>query len=245
MLSERPGITALRDVSSRKIRLGVDEMLAAELTHQLNQPLAATIAYCRACQRLLRAGTEPMETIIDAMDKAVAQAERAGEIIRRTRDFLTSGEMNVVSVTIADLIAQSAQTTVTGNIPLRFSIAADLPKVMVDALQVEQVLVNLLQNAMDAITSDACPNGEVSVSAAMSQPGWVTISVADNGPGMSAEIAERLFSPFTTTKASGMGLGVFIAREIIQAHGGELIMQARPGGGTVFSFTLPVWTDSP
>jgi two-component system, LuxR family, sensor kinase FixL len=268
--SRRLAVVVIRDISRRKAsearawehrthleqatRLSMSERLAAELAHQLNQPLAAAIGYCRACQRLLRAGSEPMATVIDAMDKAVAQAERAGEIIRSTRDFLASGAMRLETTVVGDLIAEAAgpfaPRYAAANVPLRLAVPAGLPRVAADGLQVEQVLVNLLQNALDAITGDSCPNGEVCVSAAFSTPGWVAITVADNGPGIAADVVERLFSPFTTTKATGMGMGLFIARSIIEAHGGTLVVgsqsgQSRPGRVTTFTFTLPIWTATP
>ena len=224
-------------------RLGAAERLAATLTHQLSQPLASVIGYARASQRLLLSGTEPVATVIDAMDKAAAQAERAGEIIRCTRQFLSQGELRLGVVDVADLVEQTARLSPPPDaghgVALRRTIPADLPAVRADPAQMEQVLVNLLQNALDAVAGRDGKR-EITLDAGRAAPGWIEIAVKDSGPGIADDMAAKLFTPFTTTKPCGMGMGLFIANAIVAAHGGDMRAANRPEGGAVFSFTLPM-----
>ncbi len=232
---------------ARATHLSVSERLATALAHQLNQPLASVIGYAKASQRLLQSGTEPVATVVDAMGKAAAQAERAGEIIRRTREFLSQGEMRIGVVEVADLVEQALSSSPYAghDLTLRRNLPANLPAVTADPLQVEQVLVNLLQNARDAIGESGGRGGgrgEVEIAASLAAPGWIDVSVADSGPGIAPEIVDKLFTPFSTTKSTGMGMGLFIANSIVEAHGGGMRAANRPQGGAVFSFTLPMAT---
>jgi PAS domain S-box-containing protein len=259
----RLAIAVIRDISQRKAsearlwehhavlanaaRLSVSEKLATALAHQLNQPLAAVIGYTRAAQRLLKSGKEPMQSIVDAMDKAVDQTSRCGEIIRRTREFLSSGELQPAPIFVLDLVQEAMQLVTpqytSNGVTLQLAIPTDLPLVEVDPLQVEQVLVNLLNNALDAIVMAASPRREVVLSAAAIGRNWVEVTVRDSGPGIAREIADRLFTAFTTSKSNGMGMGLFIAKSIIEAHGGTIRVDSRPQEGAAFSFTLPTVTD--
>jgi PAS domain S-box-containing protein len=258
----RLAVAVVRDISQRKAsearlwqhqavlanaaRLSVSEKLATALAHQLNQPLTAVIGYTRAAQRLLKNGSEPMENIVDAMDKAVDQTARCGEIIRRTREFLSSGDLQPAPIFVLDLVQEAmhlATPQYTANdVTLQLAIPTDIPLVMVDPLQVEQVLVNLLNNALDAIVMAAAPRREVLLSATAVGPDWVEVTVRDNGPGIARDIAGRLFTAFTTSKANGMGMGLFIAKSIVEAHGGTMRVESTPGEGAAFSFTLPTTT---
>jgi len=259
----RLAVAVVRDISQRKAtearlwehhahlanaaRLSVSEKLATALAHQLNQPLAAVIGYTRAAERLLKNGSEPRQTIVDAMDKAVAQTARCGEIIRRTREFLSSGELQPAPIFVLDLV-QEAMHLVTpqctaNDVLLQLAIPTDLPLVDVDPLQIEQVLVNLLNNALDAIVMAESPRREVLLSAAALDHNWVEITVRDSGPGIARAIADRLFTAFTTSKTNGMGMGLFIAKSIVEAHGGTMRVESSPGEGAAFSFTLPTATE--
>ncbi|MBF0561453.1 MAG: MASE1 domain-containing protein [Alphaproteobacteria bacterium] len=262
--NRRLAVVIIRDISLRKAmdtqlwehqsnlanvaRLSESEKLATVLAHQLNQPLSAVIGYTRASQRLLRGGLEPMETILTAMDKAVVQAERSGDIIRSIRDFLSNGSMNMAPITISGLFDESARVVAhafeASEIALQFDCPASLPPVMADPLQVEQVLVNLLHNAREAITSADSKTRVVQISAKLTpmEPDFVEITVHDSGPGILPDIAENLFTPFTTSKASGMGMGLFIAMSIIEAHGGMMRVASASTTGASFYFTLPIAT---
>ena len=255
----RLAVAVVRDISQRKAtearlwqhhavlanaaRLSVSEKLATALAHQLNQPLAAVIGYTRAAERLLKKGNEPMQNIVEAMGKAVAQTMRCGEIIRRTREFLSSGDLQPAPIFVLDL-AQEAMHLATpqytaNNVTLQLAMPPNLPLVEVDPLQVEQVLVNLLNNALDAIVMAASPRREVVLAATALDPNWVEVTVRDSGPGIDREIADRLFTAFTTSKSNGMGMGLFIAKSIVEAHGGTMRVESNPGEGAAFSFTLP------
>ncbi|MGE5504573.1 MAG: ATP-binding protein [Actinomycetota bacterium] len=258
-------VAVVRDISQRKAsearlwehqadlahasRLSVSEKLATALAHQLNQPLAAVVGYTRASQRLLKVGTEPMATIHEAMDKAVDQALRAGEIIRRTREFLSSGDMTAARVSVAELAGDAARLAAPRyagyDVGLRTAVPEGLPPVEVDPLQIEQVLGNLLNNALEAIVTTRAPIRDVCISATLLRRGWVEFTVKDSGPGIAPEVADRLFKPFTTSKANGMGMGLFIAQSIVEAHGGTMRVESRPGEGTAFSFTLPTAVEEP
>jgi PAS domain S-box-containing protein len=265
-LSDRHlAVAVVRDISQRKAsearlwehqadlaaaaRLSVSEKLATALAHQLNQPLSAVVGYTRASQRLLKAGTEPLATIHEAMDKAVEQAQRAGEIIRRTREFLNSGDLAAERVAIAELAANALKLAAPRyagcDVGLRMAIPENLPAVEVDPLQIEQVLANLLNNALEAIVSTRAPLRDVVIAAGRARPGWIEVTVKDSGPGITPEVAERLFKPFTTSKANGMGMGLFIAQSIVEAHGGAMRVDSRPGEGTAVSFTLPIAPEEP
>jgi PAS domain S-box-containing protein len=255
----RLAVAVVRDISQRKAtearlwqhhavlanaaRLSVSEKLATALAHQLNQPLAAVIGYTRAAERLLKKGNEPMQNIVDAMDKAVAQTTRCGEIIRRTREFLSSGELEPAPIFVLDLVQEAVHLATpqytAHDVSLQLAIPPDLPLVEVDPLQVEQVLVNLLNNALDAIVMAGSLRREVLVAATALDPNWVQVTVQDSGPGISQNIADRLFSAFTTSKSNGMGMGLFIAKSIVEAHGGTMRVDSHPGESTAFSFTLP------
>ena len=258
----RLAIAVVRDISQRKAsearlwqhhavlanaaRLSVSEKLATALAHQLNQPLAAVIGYTRAAERLLKNGNEPMPNIVEAMEKAVAQTIRCGEIIRRTREFLSSGELQPAPIFVLDLIQEAMHLATpqytANNVTLQLSIPTDLPLVEVDPLQVEQVLVNLLNNALDAIVMAESPRREVLLSATALDPNWVEVTVRDSGPGIARNIVDRLFTAFTTSKSNGMGMGLFIANSIVEAHGGTMRVESSPGEGAAFSFTLPTAT---
>ena len=184
-----------------------------------------------------------MQNIVEAMGKAVAQTMRCGEIIRRTREFLSSGDLQPAPIFVLDL-AQEAMHLATpqytaNNVTLQLAMPPNLPLVEVDPLQVEQVLVNLLNNALDAIVMAASPRREVVLAATALDPNWVEVTVRDSGPGIDREIADRLFTAFTTSKSNGMGMGLFIAKSIVEAHGGTMRVESNPGEGAAFSFTLP------
>ncbi len=219
--------------------------MASAIAHEESQPLAAIAAYTRACQLLLQAPDADLTRIRSALDKVAAQARRAGEILDRLREFLRRGEMRIVPTEVTDIVSAVAElartdTNVNG-IGLKLEIADNLPLVVADRVHVEQVLLNLVRNAVDALASAAFEERRITLGA----QAWddrVRFWVRDTGPGVDPAIASRLFQPFITTKGSGMGLGLSISRTIIEAHGGQLRYDPGPGGGAVFSFDLPVAT---
>ena len=229
-------------------RLSEAGAMASALAHELNQPLAAATAALKAAQRLLGAtppagDPEAAADIGEAMGLAASQTLRAGQIVRRLREFVSrGGETEKAIEDLPRLAREASALALVGaresGIAVSFRFAPALPPVLVDRIQIQQVLFNLMRNAVQAV-GERTGGREVEVSAEAVGTGTVEISVADTGPGLAPEAAERLFEPFVSTKPGGMGVGLSICRTIVEAHGGRLWAEQRPGGGAVFRFTLP------
>lgn len=224
-------------------RLSMAGEMAAALAHELNQPLLAAIAFTRAAQRLLAA--TPPETVkaAGAMDRAVAEAQRAGDIVRSLREFIgrdrTSRQPHAPAPLVGEALALVAPECARSGIRMVVAVDKALPAVHVDKVQVQQVVLNLVRNAMEALAKAGAGEGEIVV-AARPVEAAVEFSVRDDGPGVADEVAERLFEPFNTSKATGMGLGLSISRTFVEAHGGRLWLAANGPDGAIFRFTLPV-----
>jgi two-component system, LuxR family, sensor kinase FixL len=215
--------------------------MASALAHEVNQPLTAATYYLDAGRMLLDRGNGPVTERVRAdLDKAAEEVERAAQLDRRLREFGRKGESERRPAPIGKLVDEAAALALIGardhGIKVQFRIAPELPEVAVDRIQVQQVVVNLIRNAVEAMESE---RRELTVSAAPDEEGGVAIRVADTGPGLAPEVAERLFQPFVTTKPQGMGIGLSICRSIVEAHGGELRAEPNPRSGTVFAFSLP------
>jgi two-component system sensor kinase FixL len=216
--------------------------MASTLAHELNQPLSAIANYLRGLRRLLQGGltSESPPIMQEALDKAAEQALRAGQIINRLRDFVARGETEYQLESAKRLVEEASALALVGvkdqgiRAKFQFDPAADF--VRVDKIQIQQVVLNLVRNAIDSM--ERSERRELVVSTQCAENGTITISVSDTGSGISPEVAERLFQPFTTTKREGMGVGLSISRTIIEAHGGQIWMEPNPGGGTIFRFTL-------
>jgi signal transduction histidine kinase len=224
----------------RSLRLAAASELASALAHELNQPLSAIGTYLRACQLMLEGAGSGESELRATMDKVVAEASRAGSVVRRLRDFFRSGSVQMETVAPAVLIEEACaavqERASRHHVTLEQS-ARNLPDVRVDRVQIEAVLANLLGNAIDALKRRTGGRA-LRVDASRDGPGFVRIAVADNGPGIEPEVAQSLFDPFVTTKPKGMGLGLAISRSIVDAHGGKLWHEARDGGA-LFCFTVP------
>jgi two-component system, LuxR family, sensor kinase FixL len=215
--------------------------MAAALAHELNQPLTATTNYVRAALRLLDAAEPNLPRVRQAMNLAAQQTVRSGEIIRRLRAFVARGEVTRRPENVAKLIEEASALALVGakehGIKVLIRIEAHLPKAEVDRVQIQQVLLNLIRNAVESM--EGCGIRELTVGT-VAQDGAVLVSIADTGGGIPPEIEAKLFQPFVTTKPEGMGIGLSICRTIVEAHGGRLWVEPNAGTGSVFNFTLPV-----
>ena len=215
--------------------------MASTLAHELNQPLTAVANYVEAIRDLL-ADPDPadMPMVRDALDDTAKEALRAGHIVRRLRDFVARGEVEKTIEKLPLLINEAAVLGLMGarekSVEPRFDLDPYASPVLVDKVQIQQVLINLIRNAVEAMADS--PVRQLTVTSRPDQRGFVRVIVADTGPGVTPEVAEQLFTAFVSTKAEGMGLGLSICRTIVEANGGRIWMEKRPGGGTEFHFTL-------
>lgn len=215
--------------------------MASALAHEINQPLSAIANYLKGAKRLLDGrADEDSKTVGGAIAKAAEQALRAGQIIRRLRDFVARGESERRIESLSKLIEEANALALVGakehgvRVRLQIDRAQDL--IFADKVQIQQVLLNLLRNAIEAVADH--DRRELMISTRLSADDMVEVSVADTGAGISADISAQLFQPFITTKAQGMGVGLSISRTIIEAHGGRIWTEPNPGGGAIFKFTL-------
>lgn len=234
-------LQALKSELAHVSRLADMGEMAASLAHELNQPLAAIANYLRGGRRLLEAENRDSRAR-PPIEKAANQALRAGEIIRRLRNFIASGESDRSETSLSGLLEEAIALGLVGarerGIATHIELSPAVDAVVVDRVQVQQVVLNLLRNAMDAMKDSARRELRLTTSTAAND--MAMVSVADTGPGISPQIADRLFQPFVSTKGrQGMGVGLSISRGIIEAHGGLLWTEPNPSGGTVFRFTLP------
>ena len=233
----------LQDMRSELIhvsRLTSMGEMASALAHELNQPLSAIASYMKGSVRLMDSETPDLERVRDALAAAGEQALRAGEIIRRLRAFVGKGEAAMRIEALPKLIEEAGALAMMGardsGVRLTFRLEPGIGPVLADKVQVQQVVLNLMRNAVEAMSES--PVRELSVSTRSVEGGWIEVEIADTGPGLAPEVLERLFQPFVTTKEAGMGVGHSICRTIIEAQGGEISARYRPEGGAAFRFTL-------
>jgi two-component system sensor kinase FixL len=216
--------------------------MASALAHELNQPLSAVASYVSGAFRLAEAETIDRERLVDALRRANGQAMRAGEIIKRLRDFVARGETERRLENLARVVEEASLLAMVGakehGIIVGFDFDTTIRRVLIDKVQIQQVVVNLFRNAVDALESVETRRILVSVQPSGSR--LAIVSVADTGIGIPPDVASRLFQPFVTTKQHGMGVGLSISRNIIEAHGGRIWMEANPGGGAAFLFSVPL-----
>jgi two-component system sensor kinase FixL len=252
----------IRDVSDRKeaeqklhelrndllhvSRLSEMGEMASALAHELNQPLTAIINYLEACGRMLeRPDAADQERAKGLMRKASDQAARAGQIIQQLRKFVAKGETDHTREQVNPVVREAAELALIGTrqheVVTRFDLAAGLPEVMIDRVQLQQVIMNLVRNAVDALSE--MERRELTIRTGADGQDAVRIDVIDRGPGLPDDIAKRLFQPFVTSKPGGIGIGLSICKTIVDAHDGELWTTENPEGGAIFHIRLPVRED--
>jgi two-component system sensor kinase FixL len=245
-LTERQKTEArLQELQSELVhisRLTAMGEMASTLAHELNQPLSAISNYLKGSRNLLEGRSdENATTIRSALDKAADQAVRAGQIISRLRDFVSRGETERRAESVGKLVEEASALALVGvkdrGIRVQFQLDPSVDLVLADRVQIQQVLLNLIRNAMDAMETSEVR--DLTIAIAPTDKNFVRISVTDTGSGVAPEVAKQLFQPFVTTKRHGMGVGLSISRTIVEAHGGQIWVEQNPLGGTIFRFTLP------
>ncbi|OAN63812.1 PAS domain-containing sensor histidine kinase [Sphingomonas sp. TDK1] len=236
----------LKELQSELIhvsRLSAMGTMASTLAHELNQPLTAIANYLEAGRHLMSQQSDDPEDqamIEEAMEESVKEALRAGNIVRRLREFVSRGEADMNLVDLPRVIDDAGRLALAGTRELDvrafYALDPQATAVLCDRVQIQQVLVNLIRNAIEAMADS--PVREITIGSEASPQNQVRIWVADSGPGIAAEQVPRLFQAFATTKERGMGLGLSICRTIVEAHNGRIWAESRPEGGTIFNFTL-------
>ncbi|MGE5526023.1 MAG: ATP-binding protein [Rhodospirillaceae bacterium] len=226
--------------AARLIMLGE---MASTLAHELNQPLAAIANYNRGALRRLRSGSCDTHEIAEALEKCASQAERAGRIIHRVRDLVRKREPHRGACSVSDMLDNVVSTLerdiANAEIRLSVDVGSDLPAVYADSVLIEQALLNLCRNAIDSMQRTPATQRMLRISATVQADGRVGIDVADSGCGIPVTVAENRHELFFTTREQGTGLGLHICRSVLEAHESRLVAAQRPGGGSVFSFSLP------
>ncbi|NNE08681.1 MAG: PAS domain-containing protein [Gemmatimonadetes bacterium] len=216
--------------------------MATTLAHELNQPLTAIMNYAKGCVRRIESGDLPQHTLLEAMNHIERQAERASSIIRKLRQFVRKREPvrapHRIDGLVKEMVALCQPDLRRHGIVLFEEVPADLPELMVDSTQIQQIILNLIRNSMEALQSLPREDRRIRISAGM-RGGDLTLAVEDNGPGITPAVREQIYDPFCSTKEDGMGLGMAIARTIAESHGGSLEIGEMTRGASV-RLVLPV-----
>ncbi len=239
----------MRDLQSELLhvsRVSAMGTMASTLAHEINQPLTAIANYLETARDMIGETDDVlMKDIAEALALAAAQSLRAGTIVRRLRAFVDGGETGFRIERLDELVDEATSLGLLGaheaGITVMMTIAAGLDRVLVDRVQIQQVLVNLIRNAIQSMGGSA--RKELTIATAPDRAGWVKVTVTDTGAGIDPAVRERLFEAFATTKEDGMGLGLSICRTIVEAHGGRIWAEASEGGGTAFHFCVPLAGD--
>jgi C4-dicarboxylate-specific signal transduction histidine kinase len=226
---------------SRVMTLGE---LTASISHEVNQPIAAIATNGQVCLRLLALETPRPDEMRAALERIVRDANRASEVIQRIRGLAKRSEPQMVSLDINDVIREAIllvqREVLSHGVSLRTDLASGMPPVLGDRVQLQQVVINLLMNGVEAMAPITDRQREILIRSEQHEADKVHVAVLDSGIGIESEIAEKVFSAFFTTKPSGMGMGLSISRSIIRAHGGRLWVSPNPDHGAAFQFTVPI-----
>jgi two-component system sensor kinase FixL len=254
-------VGTVRDITARKqaeeqlrlqqaelahaLRIATMERLAAGLAHELNQPLSAIANGVEACAAFVRMGKGKPAKLLDLLERAGTEALRAGEIVHRLRDFVQRGRGRREPIDLRELVRKASRWLMREmereHVVLRLHLGTHSLPVLADRVQIEQVFVNILQNAIDAVRETGAGGREIEVKAGRGAQGMAEVLVHDTGRGLSGEVMQRLFEPYFTTKTQGLGMGLAISRTIIEAHEGRLSLQSRASGtGATVRVELPL-----
>ena len=216
--------------------------LATALAHELNQPLTAIANYVETVRDLLHDPSDDvLEVVREALDECATQSVRAGQIVRRLRDYVSRGDVDRKIESLTQLVSEASVLAMIGagehGVEIEVKLDSACDKVLVDRIQIQQVILNLVRNAFEAM--DDSPDQRVRISCCREKSGKIRVTIADSGPGLAPDLSGQLFKPFNSTKAQGMGLGLSICHTIIRGHAGRIWAEASDLGGTAFHFTLP------
>ena len=241
-LRARARIEELQSELMQVARASAVGEMGSALAHELTQPLAAVVGFVEASAALIRRGDGETPEVHEYMDQAVAQSLRAGAVVRMMREFTGRGDtertVEDINAVVEEICELATLGTASDGIDLELNLAPGLPPVLIDHVQIQQVVLNLVRNGIDALGD--CGTGTITVATA---PGsdMVEVEVADDGPGLPEEARERIFEPFVSTKPDGIGIGLSICRTIVEAHGGTIALDTGTRRGTRFRFSVPVF----
>ena len=225
-------------------RLGTMGEMATGIAHELNQPLTALISYCGTAASLVNSLPSQQQQLSEILEMAKEQANRAGDIIRNLREFVGKESRNKETFEleriIYDIVTFLKGEVQKSGIKIELHLGNQACKVTANKVQIEQVLVNLLQNSLEALENAEITEGRVVIQTRLLTNNMIEVSVSDNGPGIDAAMTDTIFHQFQTTKVKGMGIGLSLSRSIIEAHGGKLWMDKEHQNGALFAFELPV-----
>jgi len=233
-----------KDKLTHMSRLSSMGEMASGFAHEVNQPLTAINNYAQACIRIVRHDNPDLETLVEVMDKVAAQACRAGSIVSRIKNFVRKPQHVLETIDcnkmLRDIITLAEVDAKENNVGIHLDLADNLPLIKVDPVQIQQVALNLIRNAMEAMKGCPTQNIGVWIRTEKLDPYFAKVSVIDRGRGLEEGAEKKLFTPFYTTKSTGIGIGLSVCHSIIESHKGVLSFQHNQEGGTIFSFTLPL-----
>lgn len=232
-----------RELNEQLRRVGIANELGqmiSSLAHELRQPLTAAMNYVNTCRRLLQINPPSTEKALAMTVKAGEQIGRADHFVHDVRAFVQNQDSEFAAEDISSVVEETMKFALIGSAHLGILVSCrygkDLPRVRADKIRIQQVLLNLIRNAAEAMSSS--PRRELTIETRLASPGEVEVSVTDTGCGIAPEVTRRLFEAFVTTKPGGIGIGLSVCRGIVEAHGGRLWAEPAPAGGTAFRFTL-------